>query len=179
MTYKVMTHFNQSTWDRYGMNWLRAAKLHNLKGSVVGLDLSEEAKSKIDSFGFSYVPHNDRERLQPPCEGNLLVTKADVLPDKLLESHEVLCSVADFNVFDLVWSITSLKDRADVIRLLRDRVIYSVNSVLGTESFWKEFAGFQDYIHSREGFLDGNVLKEELLFNLYLANFNPSVGVMV
>lgn len=182
MTYKVMTHFDQPAWDRYGLNWVRTAKLNNLKGSVVGLDLSEETQSKIASFGFSYIPYNNKQRLQPPCDDTFLLTKADVLPvANLSEGYDVVCPAADFGIFDLVWSVAKLADRVNIIRLIGDQV-YSPNFVLGTESFWRDFSNFQDYVNSRSGFLDGrflygNILREELLFNLYLTMFDPKIRV--
>jgi len=47
MNYSAATCFDEKDWNKYGLNWLRAARSNSMTGFVVGIDLPEQAVAKI------------------------------------------------------------------------------------------------------------------------------------
>jgi len=186
MTYSVATHFNQLNWEKYGLNWLRKAKSEGLKGFIVGRSLTNEAQKKISSLGFEYIQNHLglNFQLADLCGEHCLLTRCDVLPNvSLLEGKNVVCSVdQNINEIDLVWSLSNLNHRAKTILIIRDRIkdvyggFFSARYILGSQKFWTNISEFEVFIHSQNGYLGGDVMRDELVLNLYFAFFK-SIGV--
>ena len=186
MTYSVATHFDQPTWDRFGVNWLRKAKSEKLTGFIVGMNLSDEAKIKILDFGFVYYPMV-LNRLQIPdlCNHCCLLTNFDEIPKAgLPEDADVVCSIdKSISALDIVSPIVNLPNRAKAVRLIQEKVekihggILSTKYILGSVDFWAGFSGFQTYIRNQT-YLEDNFILDDLLFNLYLSFFKLNLKII-
>jgi hypothetical protein len=171
MTYSVATRFNQQTWDKFGLNWLRKAKLEKMRGFILG-DLSEEAKLKISDFGFSCFP--DNSKIGEICQERCLFVQYDMPIPKDVSFGDVACSIEKTSALEVVWPIRSLINRAKAANLVQNRIekVYngtlSSKYILGSSEFWRSFSGFQDYLLQQDY---ADYLNYDFLLNLHLSFF--------
>lgn len=179
MTYSVAAQFNQSTWDKFGSNWLRKAKAEKLKGFVIG-DLTGEAKSKISDLGFELLPKSNLT-----CLDRCLLTKFNVSPKSdLSEEFDALCPIdSAMEVVDLVWPVSNLQNRAKVAQFLQQKIkdvyggFFSSKYILGSQKFWTNFLEVEAFIQQMD-YID-KVVCDDLMLNLYFAFFNSSMKIGV
>lgn len=192
MTYSVAAHFDQPTWDKFGVNWLRKAKIERLKGLIIGHNLSDDTQEKISTMGFEFVPFSEKEDLVG--RGNCLLTNFDCQPKgDLPKNKDIVCAVDKTvdktivfpprSVMDLVLPIQSLVVRARMIKLIQDKVekvyggILSEKYILGSEEFWTKFFAFKKYIRAKRDYLDNTGMQTQLFLNLYVAFFNVEIAI--
>lgn len=183
MAYKAAAHFDQSNWDRYGLNWLRKAKSERLQGFIINHNLNDETQQKISDMGFQVVPACYRFQLGDLCGERCLLTDSQTLPlGGLSEEYDVVCPVVKTDASDLVWSLASIENRARTVLLLQEKIkdvyggYFSPRYILGSRNFWESFSAFETFVSSQTGYLEGNLMREELLLNLFLAFFKMKVG---
>lgn len=190
MSYSVATHFDQSSWDKYGANWLRKAKSERLKGFVIGHNLNDETQTKISDAGFGCHPKRASFQLADLCGDRCLLTRFDSLPKGgLPEGNEVVGFIdPNMDVIDLVWSMSNLHNRAKAARFLQERIktvhdgFFSTRYILGSKKFWADLAAFEGFIsqqrQAQNSYLEGIAMRDELVLNLYLAFFNSTkIGI--
>lgn len=176
MTYSVAAYFTQSDWDKSGLNWIRKLKLEKLKGFIIG-DLSEDTNKKISDLGLQLIS-NDNLGDDGHC---LFVKSESFICSSLSEEFDVYCAMDKKLIpIDLVWSISNLNERVKSINLLKKvfdnyNGLFSSKYVLGSKSFWKNYNSFKKYILSQD-YLDGSVMRDELMLNLYFGVFKPTLG---
>lgn len=186
MSYTVSTYFDNDSWQKSGVNWLRKAKSAGLNGFIIGKELPVEAEKKAKDLGFRIVPiskkFGDDRDLYHAILGfaqkdqrclfvqNFLPVKSD-----LPELTDVVCDLdVKFAASDIVTPIKTLQDRAKTINVIRDKIerihkgILSPNLILGSWNFWNGFLAFQNYLHDKN-YLDGRAMYHELVFNLYIS----------
>lgn len=183
MAYKAASHFDQSNWDRYGLNWLRKAKSERLQGFVVEHGLNDESRQKISDMGFQVVSARYRFQLDDLCGERCLLTDSQTLPrGGLSEEYDVVCPVIKTEASDLVWPLVSIENRARTALLLQEKIkdvyggYFSTRYILGSQKFWENFNAFEKFVSAQAGYLEGDVMRDELLLNLFLAFFKMKVG---
>lgn len=182
MTYKVATYFDNSTWGKYGLNWVRYAKSSKLPSLVVGVDLPPEVGAKVTDLGATFVPMVKKSgvgldkyaALLKNIEGRCLFTQPDVLPRAGYSTgRDIFCGKeSELACIDVVSPVKNIFERATTARVIYREVqkvhgLLSAKYILGTYDFWAAYVGFQNYLWDR-GYLDQRPPYDELTFNFFM-----------
>ena len=158
MSYSVATHFDQSSWDKYGVNWLRKARSEKLNGFVIGHNLDDETQEKISDAGFGFYTKRDRFQLSDLCGDRCLLTRFDAFPKGGLSEEKEFFGFIDPNIdaIDLVWSMSNLHNRVSAVRFLKEKIksvydgFFSTRYILGSQKFWADFSAFEVFVSKQQ-----------------------------
>lgn len=195
MNYIAATYFDDKTWPKYGLNWLRSAKSAKLTGLIIGTDLPEEATSKAAELGFKVVPLEKKGGTELDRYSTLaahlekgqrcLFTQPDVLPKGGFSvGRDVFCERGKMACIDVVSPIRNLFDRAKAAKEIYYAVqkpnngLLSSRFMLATWDFWIAFLGFQTYLHER-GYLDPRPPYDVLMLNYFMASVGKSFSLEI
>ena len=196
MSYIVSTFFNEDSWNKFGLNWVRNAKSASLDALIIGKDLPEEAITKIAELNFRYIPVLNKFKTDCNVDYTLvqnleknqrcLWTQPEILPKAGIYSintssddgeSDLICGLSSFNVQDLTQSVVNLYDRAAMIESLKQKIEHvhgkylSSDYMLGTYDFWNGFFGCKAYLFER-GYLQGSVKINDLVLNFFVSFAN-------
>ena len=194
MSYIVATGFNQSTWEKYGLNWIRFANSESLKAVIVGDELTGAAVDKIHELGFVHLPVQPKFNIKSNFYYTLLQkleknqrclwTIPSILPKSEIQTDvDLVCGVSDFAAEYLTSGVVNLYDRAAMIQSLNEKIwqkhggFLSSEYILGTFDFWNGFVGCQTYLHERQ-YLDSNATSDDLIINFFVA-FTNSISCKI
>ena len=192
------TVFNSESWDKHGLQWVRAAKSTGYHGLIIDNGLSEEAKGKVLELKFRLVPQGDAK-----------TRHFAALVDNLKEGEQCLLCPVDYGFDDpelffaqssyaapglvcacegevhlpnAVLPIANIHKRAEAARLIEEKVISVYGSTLdtrlicGDSEAWTGFVGYYNFLlHST--FLEARLEVDRIALNLYAAHFPGRVRV--
>lgn len=192
--YKVACHFDKSSWLKHGVEWLRQAKAQSLSGFIVGSGLGDDAKAKIEDFGFESFMLGESlsnrydifspfvKRLSP--KDRCLWIQPNMKPLAGIASEsDLLCGPSDTPMEVISGVVVNFHDRVAIMDSLETRVksvyktLLSTKYILGSYDFWVGYLGCQTYLGERNYF---NQVwpAEDLVLNFFVA-FGNSFSVQV
>jgi hypothetical protein len=195
MNYLVSTYFDETSWQEYGLNWVRNAKSESLEALIIGKNLPEDAIQKIHELNYKYIPLIEKFKSDSnvmytlvhhlPKGSRCLWTNPDILPKSGLETNaDLLCSSTSNTIYQLADSVVNLYDRAAMIESLKENIhkkhncFLSSDFMLGTNDFYHGFAGCRSYLLGK-GYLNGSKFNNDLVLNFFVAFANScSVEVL-
>jgi len=194
MNYSAATCFDEKDWNKYGLNWLRAARSNSMTGFVVGIDLPEQAVAKIGELNFTHLPIVRKYNFKCDLFYTLLQaldrdsfclwTENNLLPRHDLEpKFDACCQLSEYTAYAITSPVINLHDRAAMISSLEEQIqkvhgsMLSTRYILGSYNFWNGFLGCQSYLYQKQ-YLDSNMPCDDLILNFFMA-FANSVSLEI
>jgi hypothetical protein len=190
MSYSVATYFDQESWAKNGLNWLRNATSVNLSGYVVGKDLNQQSIDKITELDFVHLPVINKFKKDNNVFFTLLQilqknqrclwVQNDIVPKSELKGDtDLICGSSQLELSSLVLPVVNLYDRAAMIESLRESIqkkhgkLLSSKYMLGTYDFWNGFVGCRAYLLEKE-YLQQHDNSDDLVLNFFIVFTNST-----
>lgn len=194
MSYSVATYFDQESWAKSGLNWLRNATSANLSGYVVGKDLNQQSIDKITELEFVHLPVINKFKKDNNVFFTLLQilqknqrclwVQNNILPrSEIKVDTDLICGSSELELSSLVLPVVNLYDRAAIIESLHESIqkkhgkLLSSKYMLGTYDFWNGFVGCRAYLLEKE-YLQQHDNSDDLVLNFFIA-FTNSTSVEI
>lgn len=162
----ITTKFDVSSWDQFGIQWLRAAKTSQQTGFILDYGLSSAATLKIKEFGFQVISYEQDfvDGIFSNLSQDQVCTyfSCEILPGSIPKNSKTLSS--------LVAPITNIQERVKIAKQIK--TISDSRIITGTWEFWGQFSGLRSYLKEIKYF---DYWSEDLLLNIFNVYFSKSL----
>mgnify|MGYP003475864765 CR=1 FL=1 len=179
----IASEFDAQSWDRYGVNWLRAVKSRGYSPLLVGQFVSALKVRMVTPAHkrggiFDYY-RTVSEILEPGDVCATVPVDYDFKTDVFEPNHPPGFEPS-LPLMNMVLPIRNLKKRVEAAVLLEQTVLNTWGNLLDPRVFcadasgWKKFVGYFDFLAESE-FIDMRYVSvEKIVFNLYFAYFSEA-----